>query len=149
MRVHPPLHQWRALPTRSAARVPGRSLVLGLACTLLAPALALALTHANPAPGTPAQGRLIFESRCVACHSLDANRVGPALGTVFGRVAGKAPDFTYSQALGAATHRWSAQKLQAWLANPEAVVPGQAMGYSVPDAQDRLAVVAYLQSLAK
>ncbi len=118
-------------------------------CLLLALALVSTLAHAQPALDARAQGRLIFESRCVACHSLDANRVGPALGTVVGRVAGKAPDFAYSKALGSATHRWSADKLDAWLANPEAVVPGQAMGYSVPDPQDRRAVVAYLASLPR
>lgn len=120
--------------------------LLVLAC-VAASGLAHAEPAADTAASTSAQGRLIFESRCVACHSLDANRVGPALGTVFGRVAGKAPDFAYSPALGAATHRWTAKALQAWLANPEAVVSGQAMGYSVPDPQDRQAVVAYLASL--
>jgi cytochrome c len=119
-------------------------------CLLLALALVSTLAHAQPALDARAhQGRLIFESRCVACHSLDANRVGPALGTVVGRVAGKAPDFAYSKALGSASHRWSVDKLDAWLAKPEAVVPGQAMGYSVPDPQDRRAVVAYLASLPR
>ena len=90
------------------------------------------------------QGRLIVETRCSACHSLDVNRVGPALGTVWGRVAGKAPDFDYSPALAAASHVWGGDKLLAWLENPEVLVPGQRMGYSLTQAQDRLDVVAYL-----
>jgi cytochrome c len=118
------------------------TLWIGCAAQLL---LTLASAHAQT--GSPAKGQMIFESRCVACHSLDANRVGPALGTVVGRVAGKAPDYFYSQALGAATHVWSRDKLLAWLTNPESVVPGQAMGYRVEMPEDRQDVVAYLASL--
>jgi cytochrome c len=105
-------------------------------------------SHAQEA-GSAARGKMIFESRCVACHSLDSHRVGPALGTVFGRKAGKAPEFSYSQALRAASHVWDRDKLLAWLTNPEAVVPGQAMGYQVETAGDRLDVVNYLASLPK
>jgi cytochrome c len=97
--------------------------------------------------GNAANGKLIVETRCVACHALDANRVGPALGTVFGRQAGTAPDFSYSKALAAAKHRWDRDKLLAWLADPEALVPGQGMGYRVEQASDRADVVAYLTSL--
>ncbi|MEO8118527.1 MAG: c-type cytochrome [Rhodoferax sp.] len=113
----------------------------GLSFLLLMPAQAQTQT------GSTAKGQVIFESRCVACHSLDANRVGPALGSVFGRIAGKAPDFSYSKALGAASHVWDRDKLLAWLGNPESVVPGQAMGYSVETLDDRREVVAYLASL--
>lgn len=98
--------------------------------------------------GSVAKGQAIFETRCAACHSLDTNRVGPALGAVWGRVAGKAPDFEYSHALAHATHVWRSDKLLAWLENPEAVVPGQAMGYRVELASDRQDVVAFLASLS-
>jgi len=120
------------------------TLWIGCAAQLL---LTLASAHAQT--GSPAKGQMIFESRCVACHSLDANRVGPALGTVVGRVAGKAPDYFYSQALGAATYVWSRDKLLAWLTNPESLVPGQAMGYRVDMPEDRQDVVAYLASLPR
>ena len=118
------------------------TLWIGCAAQLL---LTLASAHAQT--GSPAKGQMIFESRCVACHSLDTNRVGPALGTVVGRVAGKAPDYFYSQALGTATHVWSRDKLLAWLTDPESLVPGQAMGYRVEMPEDRQDVVAYLASL--
>jgi cytochrome c len=99
--------------------------------------------------GDAVNGRQLFESRCVGCHSLDQHRIGPALGTVAGRTAGKAPGYTYSPAMSQATHVWTGDKLQAWLTDPEALVPGQAMGYSLSQAQDRRDVVAYLQSLAQ
>ena len=119
---------------------------------LLTPCAALSLAlvaGAHAQTGSAAKGQMIFESRCVACHSLDVNRVGPALGTVVGRVAGKAPDYFYSQALSGATHVWDRDKLLAWLTNPESVVPGQAMGYRVEMPEDRQDVVAYLASLPR
>ena len=42
--------------------------------------LLIGVAHANTNEEARARGRLILESRCVACHSLDANRVGQAMG---------------------------------------------------------------------
>jgi cytochrome c len=113
------------------------ALVMGLGC-------AAALHSGAVAAQSVSHGQVLFESRCVACHSLDEHRVGPALRGVVGRVAGKAPGFAYSSALAQSTHRWDVQHLQAWLTNPEAVVPGQAMNYRLDQPQDRADVVAYL-----
>jgi cytochrome c len=95
------------------------------------------------------RGQVLFESRCVACHSLDANRTGPALRSVVGRAAGKAEGYFYSDAMAAATHVWSVEKLKAWLTNPQDVVPGQEMNFRVDLPQDREDVVAYLASLSE
>lgn len=95
------------------------------------------------------QGKTVFESRCVGCHSLATNRVGPALGTVIGRKAGSHPGFSYSPALKAATHVWDAEKLATWLANPQAFVPGAVMPFRLGDADERKHVAAYLASLKK
>ena len=92
------------------------------------------------------RGQTLFESRCSACHSLDANRVGPALQTVVGRKAGKSKDYDYSPGLAGATHRWDRALLLAWLTDPEKVVPGQGMGYRVENAVDREDLVAFLSS---
>jgi cytochrome c len=107
----------------------------------------IGMTVAFAQIGSVPRGKQLFESRCVGCHSLDANRVGPALGTVFGRIAGKASGFDYSDALRAATHVWDEPRLKAWLTNPEALVPGQGMGYRVDSAIDRDDILAYLASL--
>ena len=93
------------------------------------------------------KGQAVFESRCVGCHSLATNRIGPALGTVVGRKAGTHPGFGYSAALKAAGHVWDAGKLEKWLANPQALVPGAAMPFRLGDRQERKDVAAYLQSL--
>ena len=106
-------------------------------------------SSAQAPSGAAANGQVIFESRCGACHSLDAHRVGPELGTVMGRAAGKAPGFGYSPALRLARHVWDRDKLLAWLSDPESVVPGQAMGYRLEQDKDRRDVVAYLASVPK
>ena len=98
--------------------------------------------------GDPASGQRILESRCFACHGLDHNRVGPALGTVCGRTAGTAPGFAYSPALRSLGQVWNRERLLTWLADPQAMVPGQAMGYRVNKLSDRQDVVAYLATLA-
>lgn len=95
------------------------------------------------------RGQTLFESRCTACHSLDAHRVGPSLQTVVGRKAGTAKDYDYSPALAGATHRWDSALLLAWLTDPEKVVPGQGMGYRVDEAKDREDLVAYLSAQAR
>lgn len=96
-----------------------------------------------------AEGRAVFETRCIGCHSLAANRVGPALGTVFGRKAGAHPGFDYSPALKAAGHIWDAETLERWLADPQAFVPGAAMPFRLGSAEERRCVVAFLHGLER
>lgn len=95
------------------------------------------------------RGKALYDARCVACHSVDANRVGPAHQGVFGRKAGSAPGFEYSAALASSQLVWTRANLLAWLAGPEAVIPGQTMDYSLGEARDREDVVAYLGTLKK
>jgi cytochrome c len=112
--------------------------------------VALASIAGAPALAQDAgKGTTVFESRCVGCHSLATNRIGPALGTVIGRKAGSHPGFSYSPALKAAGHVWDAEKLATWLANPQAFVPGAVMPFRLGDEQERKDVAAYLQSLKK
>jgi cytochrome c len=94
-------------------------------------------------------GKVLYESRCMACHSVDQNRVGPAHQGVFGRRAGLAADYDYSPALKRSKIVWSAKTLDQWLASPERLVPGQKMGYSVSEAPDRADLIAYLKTLNK
>jgi cytochrome c len=111
-------------------------------------ALALMCDASVPAHAqSVSRGKQIIESRCFACHSLDFNRVGPALRGVVGRTAGKADGFEYSAALTAATYTWDVESIKKWLTNPELLVPGQRMNYQVDLKEDREDVVAYLASL--
>lgn len=109
--------------------------------------LVAAGAQAQPAGGDAARGRTLYESRCIACHSADAHRVGPAHKGVVGRKAGGAAGYDYSPALAASKVRWDARTLEAWLTDPERLIPGQKMGYRVEAQQDRTDLIAYLASL--
>jgi cytochrome c len=97
--------------------------------------------------GDAARGEEIYNSRCIACHSPDANRVGPRHRGVVGRIAGSLPDFTYSKAVKASGVVWDEQTLDQWLANPQAFIPGQRMNFRVNDPADRADIIAFLKSL--
>lgn len=97
------------------------------------------------AGGDPVRGEALYESRCIACHSIDANRGGPAHKGVYGRKAGSVSDYSYSDALRMSKIVWDEQTLDRWLTNPEQSIPGQRMGYSVPEAADRADLIAYLR----
>jgi cytochrome c len=110
--------------------------------------VAVALTTAQGAgrEGDAERGKALYDSRCTACHSLDHSRIGPAHRGVFGRHVAQAAGFDYSRALRRSHVVWNAKSLERWLTNPELFIPGQKMGYSVPDAQDRADIIAFLAS---
>jgi cytochrome c len=93
-----------------------------------------------------ARGKQLYESRCIGRHSLDTNRVGPAHQDVFGRKAGSVKDYDYSDALKKSKVVWSDKTLDRWLINPEQLIPGQKMGFSVPEPKDRADLIDYLHS---
>lgn len=114
--------------------------------------LAVALMAVAPyevGAGDAVRGHQLYESRCVACHSVEQSRVGPAHRGVFGRRAGGVADYDYSPALRAAGLVWSESTLNAWLANPERMISGQKMGYQVTDANDRADLIAYLKAVSR
>ncbi len=100
---------------------------------------------AAAAAGDATRGEQLYQSRCGACHSLDANRVGPRHRDVFGRRVASVPDFHYSPALRKLAFAWDAATLDRWLENPGALVPGTTMGFRVSAAQDRADIIAYLR----
>ena len=114
-----------------------------------AAAAALAAASLLP-PGASAgdaqRGRQLYESRCIACHSIDENRVGPAHRGVFGRRAGQAKGYDYSAAVKASRLTWNEKTLDRWLADPAKVIPGTKMAYSVPEARDRADLIEYLRA---
>jgi cytochrome c len=116
----------------------------------LSAATAVETAAEPPLPGgDAAHGQELYETRCIACHSLDENRVGPMHKGLFGRKAGSIADFDYSPAVKAAKIVWGDRTLNAWLTDPESVIPGQKMGYSVPDAADRADIIAYLKEATR
>lgn len=97
--------------------------------------------------GNAARGAQMYEARCGGCHSVDAHRIGPLHRGVFGRRAGGADGFDDSPALKASGIVWSDATLDRWLADPEMLIAGQAMGYRVDEPRDRADLIAYLRQL--
>jgi cytochrome c len=94
-------------------------------------------------PGDAARGQGLYQA-CSGCHSIDENDVGPRHRGVLGRRAGSLPDYAYSQALRNSQIVWDAASLDRWLTSPQALVPGAKMFFSLPDAQMRADIIAYL-----
>jgi cytochrome c len=100
----------------------------------------------GPALADAARGQDLYESRCIACHSIDANRVGPRHRGVVGRKAGTVADFAYSPAVRNSTVVWTRETLARWLTNPQDVIPGQRMNFRVANPQDRADLIDYLSA---
>jgi len=97
------------------------------------------------ADGSAARGQMLYQTMCMACHSIDYNGVGPAHKGLLGRKAGSAVNYDYSPALKAASVVWTETTLDRWLTDPEKLIPGQKMGFSVASAQDRADLISYLK----
>ena len=113
--------------------------------------LAVVMSAAAPAwaEGDAKAGRVLFQDRCVACHSAQPTRKpAPLLEGVYGRRAGTAPNYAYSAALRSASVTWDAQTLDKWLTDPPAFIPGVNMQAQVTAAPDRQNVIAYLKSIS-
>ncbi|RIK99630.1 MAG: cytochrome C [Proteobacteria bacterium] len=131
-----------------------------LASFLISTAYIALILLAAPITRTPAQiavpdarpvdGATLFKQQCAACHATgknDAPRQGPELANIVGRRAGSVAGFKYSAGFAKADFVWSDDKLDAWLANPQAVIPGAIMVYRQANAATRAALIAYLKEL--
>ncbi len=110
--------------------------------------LCMAAPATAHAAGDPAQGERLYASRCTFCHTLDQDRIGPRHRGVYGRRVASVPGYRYSAALAAQTFTWDAARLDSWLADPGATVPGTRMFGRVKSAQDRADLIAYLRSVS-
>jgi cytochrome c2 len=96
-------------------------------------------------------GEAVFKRNCAICHSTepDHNRVGPSLAGVVGRHSGSVPNFNYSSANKNSGIVWTEDKLDAYLANPQGVVPGTTMLFpGVKNDADRHALIDFLATLS-
>jgi len=118
----------------------------GLNRAASAMAVVLVIVHSAPsfAAGDAAHGATVYR-QCMICHSLDKNGGGPSHRNVFGRAAGGAANYNYSAALKTSNIVWNETTLDQWLADPQALVPGTKMMFSVDNAQDRADVIAFLK----
>lgn len=121
-----------------------------LAAHALLAAAALAATAFPAAARAAERGQAVFKQYCAICHSPEPghNKIGPSLAGVVGRKAGSVPGFTYSTANSGSGIVWTRARLDAYLTNPQAVVPGTAMLFpGIQDADKRHALIDYLASL--
>lgn len=114
-------------------------------------ALSLSLAPAGVATAGGAEdGQLIFNNACRTCHSLDPgdNRLGPNLAGILGREAGAADGYAYSSALQKGGFAWDEAKLDAFIANPDGVVPGHNMKpyAGMTDEAQRKTLVEFLKT---
>jgi cytochrome c len=107
------------------------------------------------AEGDPARGARVFQ-RCFSCHSVDPGEKplqGPNLAGVVGRRAGTLPQFEYSEAMVAAGRNglvWTEDRLDTYVTDPQALVPGTAMGpVRLSTPADRADLIAYLRSAGR
>ncbi len=111
----------------------------------LAGALALCAAAPAAAAGDARRGEQAY-GRCLACHALAYDRVGPRHCGLLGRRAGSVPGFEYSAAMKRAGITWDEKTLERFLADPRATVRGTTMTYDgITDLRDRLDLIAYLK----
>lgn len=96
-------------------------------------------------------GEAVFEQRCVFCHSTEpgAHRRGPSLSGVVGRKAGSAAGYDrYSEVMRTSEIVWTPEKLAAYLANPQRLLPGNRMvDADPPQGEELRALIDYLRTL--
>jgi cytochrome c len=121
---------------------------LGVCGTMLAATIAAAQIPL-PAPKPP-DGPTLFKQQCATCHTdnlSDPVRQGPSLFNIIGRRAGTAAGFQYSAAFGKADFVWDEAKIDAWMTNPQEMIPGAVMAYRQAKPEIRSAIIAYLKEL--
>ncbi|HET8648549.1 MAG TPA: PQQ-dependent sugar dehydrogenase [Gemmatimonadales bacterium] len=94
-------------------------------------------------------GDYVF-SACSGCHSFlnDFQGIGPELLGVVGRRVASSPGYEYSPAMRHYGGVWTPARLNRFLANPEAEVPGTAMDFpGVPDSAKRAEIIRYLTDI--
>src|SRR5262245_11340083 len=101
--------------------------------------------------GDAAAGRLVYR-KCQACHSMDAgkNLLGPSLAGIMGRKAGTESGYSYSAAMKQSGLVWDGKTLDAYLADPQKLVPGNKMPFpGLKTDHDRADIIAYLAAGAQ
>lgn len=125
-------------------------------------ALLLAIGASGPARadgqaepiGDAEAGAEVFEL-CMGCHEVGPgaeNGIGPHLNGIFGRVAGGLEGFAYSRGLkreGRLGMVWELENLDAYLANPKALVSDTRMSFDgLEEKAERDDVLAYLRQFS-
>lgn len=98
----------------------------------------------------PPDGPTLFKQQCATCHTdnlTDPVRQGPSLFGIIGRRAGSVEGFHYSAGFAKADFVWDAARIDTWITNPQAMIPGAVMAYRQPKPETRAAIIDYLKGL--
>jgi cytochrome c len=131
--------------TRRRAALP-----IGLACCIAMLGVGRAMAQMPLPAAKPTDGAMLFKQQCATCHTTnvsDPPRQGPTLFNIVGREAGSAEGFRYSAGFANAKFKWDEQKLDEWLVDPQAMIPGAIMPYRQARSELRIAIVNYLKEL--
>ncbi len=117
--------------------------------SLLAVAILAATLSPAAAAGDAKAGERVF-LKCRACHQVGEkakNVVGPELNGLFGRTAGTAPGYSYSEANKASGIVWDEANFREYIADPRARIPGTKMVFAgLKKEQEVDDLVAYLKT---
>ena len=92
-----------------------------------------------------ADGEKVFK-KCVSCHSLTKNKMGPALGNIFGKKAGSVKGYRYSKAMRNSDDIWTDCSLDKFLFKPKKYIKGTKMRFfGLRKKDQREAVIKYLK----
>jgi cytochrome c len=106
-------------------------------------------TQAFAQTGDATRGQRVFNQQCRACHTLEkdgAQTAGPNLHGLFGRKAGTAAGYEFSDAMKKSGIVWDDATLTDYNRDPKAKVPGTKMVFNgVKNAGQLADLVAYLK----
>lgn len=129
------------------SRLPGIALIIVTIAGLRLPIPNPGSMAAPPPSGNAGNGERLFNRRCSSCHSLVEHRAGPRLGDVYGRRAGSAAGYRYSESVAAQQFVWTDSTLDLWLAGPRDFIRGAAMPVRIGKAEERADIIAYLRTV--
>jgi cytochrome c2 len=94
-------------------------------------------------------GETLFQA-CSGCHMIgdgESNGIGPDLRKVVGRNVATTPGYRYSAALRRHGGKWTRDRLDQFLTDPQAYVPGTKMSFAgVVKQADRRQLIEFLAS---
>jgi cytochrome c2 len=106
---------------------------------------------AGPGGASETQMAAIAFARCAACHVATAGAssgIGPNLHGVIGRAVAGDAGYAYSNALRSAGGTWDEERLDHFLADPQAFAPGTRPEMQpLPDAAERRRIITHLKTL--
>lgn len=124
-----------------------RQVVLAVGCAAVVSIAAASDLESRLAGANLKRGQMLY-LQCKACHDVEAglpHKVGPNLHGIFGRKAGTAAGFKYTDAMVKSGIVWTPENMDAWLRQPGAMVQGNGMAFpGIVNEDDRASLVAWL-----